>query len=573
MTAEKREMRRKPSVSPWRALRTLTVMQLKEKMDFSFTRSFQKALFKVLYFVIEFSIVTVICKYLLYFATVITLFDSNNKIFPAAMIGIIFTFMLVLSIISATWSLVKSLYFSRDNLVLLTFPASSSIVFLSKIAVYFIYEIRKNFMFLVPMFVAYGINHEFAFYYYFWLLFLFLFISLLPVLIAALLSIPMLYVYQVIRKTKVLQYVLAGVLLLLVAICVFRVVDMIPPDLKFTEETILKIQSYTRSMQKWFRQNMSWMYALTQLLIGKLLGFGVKGIKIFHDGTFPTIAALLLVLAGLLVVCFLLAKPLFYKMASTPFEFTKKAVNRTPKNRKAIPFFSAIKKELLVAIKSGSLISIVAILVIVQPLVIELLSRIYAAIDMRGIGKQMTVSFTLFIMLLINLSTSISVASIYSRDGASAYLNKVQPSSFVSVLFPKLIINLTVGLVGIVITTARLSAFYVSTNILSSHHMIFFGASVYCIFAAHLFWSAEMDIMKPQNKQYATFSEQANNPNENVSAILCLVLSTIAFGMVFLLFREDSYKAWYKVLGVAAAFLIFRVVNYILKIRAFYKEN
>ena len=83
-----------------------------------------------------------------------------------------------------------------------------------------------------------------------------------------------------------------------------------------------------------------------------------------------------------------------------------------------------------------------------------------------------------------------------------------------------------------------------------------------------------MDIMKPQTKQYATFSEQANNPNENVSAILCFLLSAIVVGIEFLLsFFGNSYVAWAKVFGVTAAFLAFRVVNYILKIRAFYKEN
>ncbi len=572
MTAEKNKKRSRPSVSPWRALKTLTVMQLKEKMDLSFVRSFQKALFKVLYFIIEFVVVTVICSLLLKYAAILKVFDSNMKIFPAAVIGIIFTFMLILSIISATGSLVKSLYLSRDNLVLLTFPASSSIVFLSKIAVYFIYEIRKNFMFLVPMFVAYGINHEFAFYYYFWLLFLFLFISLLPVLIAALLSIPALYAYQYLRKTKVLQYVLAGVLLLGVTIGVFWVIGQIPPDFNLKNDWP-KVSANIQDAQKWFRQGLAPMYALTQLIIGKSLGLGLKGIKIFHDGTFLTIAALILVLAGLLAVCFLVAKPLFYKMASTPFEFTKKTVSRTPKNRKMLPFFSAVNKEFIIAIKGGSFISLFAILIIVQPLAIELLNRIYAVLDTRFLGTQMTIAFTLFIMLLINLSTSISVASIYSRDGATSYLNKVQPSSFISVLLSKLVINLAVGLIGIVITTARLSAFYVPSNAMSTGNMVLFGATVYCVFAAHLFWSAEMDIMKPQTKQYATFSEQANNPNENISAILCFAVSAIVFGAEFLLSLGNSYTVWAKVFGITAAFLVFRVVNYILKIRTFYKEN
>ena len=192
------------SNSPKRALsilKTLTVMQLKEKLDLSYVGNFRKSLFKSIYFLIEFAVVTAICYLVFYFCKLLGVFSLVSDI-PVSVVAIIFLFMLMLSVIFGTVSLVKSLYLSRDNLVLLTFPAGSSLIFLSKIAVYYVYEIRKNFMFLIPFFVAYGLVQGYAFYYYPWLLFLFAFISLLPVLISALLSIPCLYLWQFLKKFK-----------------------------------------------------------------------------------------------------------------------------------------------------------------------------------------------------------------------------------------------------------------------------------------------------------------------------------------------------------------------------------
>ncbi len=572
MTAERNAKLNNSSTSAFKSLKTLTVMQIKEKMDFSFVGSFRKSLFKLIYFIVEFSVVTAICALLINYAAFLQIFDTNTKVLPSSVIGIIFTFMLILSIISSTWNLTKSLYLSRDNLVLLTFPASSSIVFLSKIAVYFIYEMRKNFMFLIPLFCAYGIVHEFAFYYYLWLLLLFVIISLLPVLIAALLSIPTLYVYLFLKKTKILQYALTVLLLGALFYGVIKLVAVIPIDINLKNEWP-SVSAEIQSVLKRFTVDLKPMYSLTQLIIGKSLGLGRKGIKIFHDGTLLTSVMLIALSAALLSACFLIAKPLFYKMASTPFEFNKKVVDKTPENRKKLPFLSSLKKELLISARSGSLISLVAVLVVIQPLAIDLLNRIYSAMDTRFMGTQMTIAFTLFIMLLINLSSSISIASVYSRDGAASYLNKVQPSSYLPILFSKLVINLVVGLVGIAVTTARISVFYTPSGAMTALTMTEFGALIYFTFASHLLWSAEMDIMNPQTQQYSTFNEQANNPNENASAILCFIISAVVSGASFLLALENSYTAWLKVLAVTAGFLIFRVVNYVLKIRAFYKEK
>lgn len=82
-----------------------------------------------------------------------------------------------------------------------------------------------------------------------------------------------------------------------------------------------------------------------------------------------------------------------------------------------------------------------------------------------------------------------------------------------------------------------------------------------------------MDIMNPQTSQYATFSEQSNNPNENKS-------TGLAFGMAFvwgvgqlLLAMENSNIVWWKLFGIAVVLMLFRIWAFFIKIKVYYKEK
>ena len=137
-------------------LKTLTLMQLKEKLDMSYLGNFRKTLFKIVWLVIEFAVITAVCALVFYFIKILNVFSLTADV-PSSVMVIIFTVMLALSIVFSTLGLVKSLYFSKDNSVLLTLPATPSLIFLSKLAVYYCYELKKNFMFTVPLFIGYGI--------------------------------------------------------------------------------------------------------------------------------------------------------------------------------------------------------------------------------------------------------------------------------------------------------------------------------------------------------------------------------------------------------------------------------
>ena len=152
-------------IESWRALSTLVRMQLKEKMDMSYLRSLRRFIFKLVWLLVEFAAITVVIYFIFHYVQILGLFSLVRDI-PVSVISIVFAIMLLFSVITDTVGLMKSLYFSKDNSVLLTFPATPSLIFFSKLCVYYVYELRKSFMFVVPMFIAYGIAKGYNPYYY-----------------------------------------------------------------------------------------------------------------------------------------------------------------------------------------------------------------------------------------------------------------------------------------------------------------------------------------------------------------------------------------------------------------------
>ncbi len=548
----------------FKTLSTLVKMQLKEKMDMGYLRSKRQLIFKIVWLLIEFAAITALIFLGFYFIKLFGLFSLVHDI-PVSVISIIFFVLLLLSLVTDTIGLMKSLYFSKDNTVLLTFPATPSLVFLSKLVVYYIYEFRKSFMFTIPMFIAYGIAKGYNAVYYPWLILMFVLISTIPVLIAALLSIPSMFIYVFLNRVKFLQYILYTALAGGAIFIVWNLIGLIPEDINFIESwgnIYYDIQRFLNDFTKTF----SPIYAFTELIVGKTVG--LTNI-IFHKATLKTLLVLFGLDIALLVLCFVCSKPLFCRMASTPFEFKKKNSIKERKNVQHKPFASALRKEFTIGLRSNSFIKLGAVLCVTMPMAIYLLNKLYSAMNTRMLGVQMTICFNVLIIMLILLMTNIDIASVYSRDGSSSYLNKVQPAPYALLLFSKLFYNMIIGLVGTVFTVF---IFYVEGG-LKPLDAAMIGVTVYAFYIAHMFSSAEKDIMNPQYERYATFNDQSSNPNETGAGIMAILISFVLFIVaLFLSSRADS-GTWTKTAIFGLLFAGFKVFTYISKIKAFYKEK
>ena len=181
----------------------------------------------------------------------------------------------------------------------------------------------------------------------------------------------------------------------------------------------------------------------------------------------------------------------------------------------------------------------------------------------------MTFSFNILMILLILLSSNSLLASVYSSEGRTAYLMKTVPHKHSKYLFPKLILPLTCSSLSI-LATCIIFALFSKMSILN---IICMFIAILSLYVGHLFWSAELDLMNPQNEQYATTGEVNDNPNEKKSTILAFIISFLVFAISLFFFMENATYTWLKLACIGFAFAIFRIMFYFSKIKVYYGEK
>lgn len=546
-------------------LKVLVAMQLKEKLNLKGKNISKKStLFKVIFSLLKFSMITALCYVVLFICNYINLF-SLIRFIPSSALAIVFSIMLGLQIISVTWQLTKSLYFSNDNPILLVFPCKSTQIYLSKIIVFYIYELIKNFSFMIPLFVAYGIIGGLSLLYYPWMLLCFIFIAMIPVLIGTILSIPTMWFYNFFRQYKRIQISSLVILVVAAAYSIVKIVRMIPENIDLVATwgtTYWKIQSILDSFIIHFNP----LYKLVTMMVGKRID--LKNI-LFTGENFIALLQLLFVLCLLFVIGYFTSRPLFYKMASKSFEYSRNH-KKEKENIQINKNISILKTEFLLDTRNTDTIVTNVILLFSMPILIFILNKIFAAMDTRLLGNNLAVTFNVLIILLISLSSNCYASSVYSRQGKSSYLTKVQPSSVRPLLMSKLVFNSIFMFVSFIITLIVL----IEVSSLTTLNSIILIAGCIFIYFAHLFFSAELDIMNPKVELYTTISETGNNPNETKSTLIAFLVSFLVFGiLLFLLVENSGSITYFKIMLIGLGFMIFRLYMLLTKIKLYYREK
>lgn len=544
-------------------LKTLVMMQLKDKLDLSFTKSKRSMLFKIAAVVGE--VVLSGGAFFLFFflASILKLFSFSGQV-PESLVTAMFTFIFTLAVISCTVGLTNTLYLTADNRVLLTLPVQPNIVFLSKFVLYFIFELRKNAMLLLPMYVAYGIVSGAVWYYYPWLLVCYVLVSLLPVAIGAVLSLPALFVSDFVKRFKWLQVILIIAVTALVGWGVLTLIGYMPENINIAG----RWGSISLGMQNALDKFAKWVWPLNAINLMIMGGAAEIRSNLF---TINTLWGMLITVGTVgvsIAFAYILARPLFFKMASKQFEFEKMVT--PPKlnkkhNGKLSPFVYEVKRSF----RSSRFVIQQLVSLLVLPIAIYLLNKTYAAMNTRLTGQYMTIAFSLLICLLIITSDNVSYAAAYSVDGAARPIAKTQPVSAQLALSARLVVRALV----ILISTVTAVCFWQSVAKLSALDTTLLALIIIFVGWAHLLWSAELDVMHPQHEQYATVGMSLNNPNTRNSTIIAFLLSAVfAFCMYFIM-GEGQTKAIVKIMLVAVVFLAARVYLYFTRIRLYYAEK
>ncbi len=551
-----------------KSLFILVMMQLKEQMNFKRLKvenaKFFHVVLSIVGSIVKLAFVTVLCLAFLIVSRTLGLFSFQGLPIPDTVISLVFSVMLCLSVVSCTVGLTKSMYYARDNAVLLTLPCPSLQVYLSKLIIFFIFEIKRNLSFLVPMFIAYYITHGYSAGAYVWMLFCMIWVSLFTVAIGAIFSIPAMWIANFFRQNKWLQITALAATVVGAAFALFYAISLIPEniDLIAAWTTIYwEIQDFLAA----YAETFSYLYDFTRMLLGE-----VKDLAIYFpiDRTFMRFLVLAGSTLGILGAGLLVVRPLFYKMASTPFEYLKKPV-KPKKNRVKNKVVSSVYTNFLITVKNTNTIFANVGILISIPMLIFLLNKIFLAMKTREMGDHMIIAFNLLIMLLIALNSNCAISSIFSRDGQSSYLIKTLPSKYTLPVVAKILPNTTFGLAAILIT-APVLVMSLPLPLVDILHLV---AAVAFIFIAHMFYSAELDLMNPQTQLYASVGSTVSNSNEMKSTVSAFIISFLTAGVVFFLLFERSGYVYIKLVSVALAVMVYRTWMFFSMLKLYYKEK
>lgn len=542
-------------------LKALVMMQLKDKLDFSFLSTKQKIISKVVFTVLKFAIVAAVA-YVVFMLLSMLLFIDGRV--PSELMTFVFGVIFILSVFSCMIGLMQSLYFADDNRVLITFPVDGNVIFLSKLIVYYVFELKRSIFLTIPIFVGFGIFSKMSALYFIWLFIAFLAISALPVLIGAVLSIPALYVYRFFKKAPLLKIITICLCAVAVVFLAYNLISLIPENINLIEQRGA-IVAYIQKGLTWCKDNVFPVNILVSMLVGYLSGFSYS---ILHINVLKYFGVLNAVLVGLATLVFFISRPLFFKMMSRSFEYEKKLIQDVKPNRKRGIIATFFKTELTSLLRSG-LTSTFIVMYIAVPLLIYLLNKIFAAMDTALEGKYMVYSFNLLIMILPIMASNAVIATLYSRDGRVAYLKKTLPLSPVIPIVIKVVPMLVCSAISLSFSVIVFS-FFVD---LSAIQLILLCVCLIAVQFGHVFWSVTMDIMNPQNELYATTGSVDDNPNETFSTISAFVISALLAFLSYVLFPEGLTKACVKLAFIGLAFAIALIYMFVSKIKVYYYEK
>lgn len=467
----------------FRFLYPLVMMQLKDKIDFSFLKDKKKTLFKIIWTIVGFAAavaaIFLVFKLTVTFGLFSFLSEFNYRVFL-----VIMTILILLSGLSCLVNVTSTLYFAKDNPVLLTMPVKNSTIFTSKMIVCFIYELIKNFAFVWPFLIAYGLVTGLPFTYFLWTIFSIILLTTLLVMICGFLSIPAMIITIFARKHRALEF---GAIVVVVALIVFGVIEAIyniPTDIDLVRDwgvIFWQIQDVLAGFASTF---VPFDYLL-QLLTGMqyhsyvFIPFSLKNLATFG------------VVIGIILVCFalvtLLSKPLFLRMASTPFEFKNKVIKKQKRSRSKSPFLSAIVQQSKRIFRTPGVIYSILATAVIAPIAILLQNKIIGAMDTRLTGMYMALAFNILIVMLMILSTNNALASVFSREGNAAYLNKIHPVPYRVPLTGKLVLNMVICMLSIIASVVVMNLF----SPLGVGGSICLALAMILMYLAHLLWSAE----------------------------------------------------------------------------------
>ena len=540
----------------WRRIKLLVLLQAGEKFRSVKTSNKKTAAFKIFLSVLAAIAVTGGLYFLLNYLKTKLVFSFDDRLYTT----VIFLTQ-VISIITCVGSMMAVLYNGKENHILMAFPCKYNEIFVSKIIVFTLEELKKSCFFVLPFLLSYGVVSGGGLAYWLQLIPTWVFMTTFPVLVSAIFSIPFIFVKKFLENHALLY----GAILAVILVAVFA---LIVYGLSFVPTPVRIVALYNTLMAK-FESTLAAInqFALFYNFIGKAM---------FGKMVYMYLPLTLVVYVAAAALCFLVAMPFYFKAASSSSEnsVTKKHKVYERKDRKSNLFFTFFRKEVKLMLRSSSNIIAAVSIVFIFPILSYVMNFIVAAIRTNTYGNYMTIAFNLMITLSLLSTYNANCAQAISSEGSEFSVLKAAPSNTMIATWAKLALTMIVDLLAVGTMCGVLVFMSEQYNLdITGMDIGLMVLVIVFVSLGNILWSFQLDITNPKVNDYAVKGDAVvDNPNVAKALVIGFIFSTIT-GVISLLLLIDDYKSgWLRVVLIAAAFFLTRLYLYNSHLKVYFNE-
>ncbi len=471
------------------------------------------------------------------------------------MLTFLLLFTQVISIISCTVAFNGSMYGSKDNAILLSFPVEYGEVYLSKLVVAYLNEFGKNLYFIVPLTLAFGIITSQNLWFFAAVIIITFILPLLAVLLGALISIPVKFITAFLKRARFVYVLLSAVIAVLLLIGINNVLKNLPDPLRILALYFTVIGNIGVFLSKVSN------FALFYQWISDIL---------FANNLWLNLGLVLLLIVVLIALNYLLSRPLFFKMASKTAEHSVQKKHKPKKAGKDNTYFAFLKKETILAVRTADTFLQDYLLIFCLPFVLYFVNGFFKAIDLSPRGESIALAINIIISLIMITSSNTGSATALSREGSEFVLLKTAPAKTYLVTWAKITINIVVSLTLIIISLIIIGL----TGVISWDNLVWCLIAFVLIDIGHIFWSFQLDIRNPSMREYAALGQNAsNNKNANNSVGYGLIIALFSGVLVFgYSFTRGKVIAYIVLIAISLIFALVRAYLFDLNLKCYFED-
>jgi ABC-2 type transport system permease protein len=439
-------------------------------------------------------------------------------------------------------ALLSYLYFSKDNMLLATLPVNPKSIFMAKYAMAYISEYLLCLFISLPMIITYGIvassmGIAISWSFYVYAVLCSFLLPVLPLLLASIISIPLMYLVSFLKKRTLGNTIVIGIITIAVVALYLVFIGSVSGMQQNTDELgvvvlsqpilnmIISVKKYTifnYNIVNALLGNKSFLNFILYVL-GLIIVFGIavfisagfynKGMRVTLEGSGTS------------------PKNKNYKTSYVSSTFTKSFVIKEFKNIIHTPqlFMSAFMGLIFI------------------PLFAVIFGKSMSFSEAGNtIGNDLGMIGMVLYMSSIMISSGNTIAMVgFSMEGKNLYLLKTLPITAKDIIKPKLIVS---NLIGLILALAAA----ISILAVSAFHNVFIAFLVLILLVLGSIGSTSQGLyndLKNPNLHFKNVTELTKNNKRLIKPMLTSVgigLYYMILGIVFSIVSDETFPAIYK---------------------------